>query len=208
MPLESSSTSSKLQPCKLTDDQLLAIGRLIRACAEIEDLINLYLCRIADISEAHAIILLGRISGASRLKLAETFAVTRGEAVAAQHKACFGDQRFSDITRCRNTVAHGILLGKTENGEIAFQIHEPQADEGRVIQTVDAYSPDAFKVLADRAEHLIPQFVDILMLGPSLQTRQSQALGPHRRARAQAKQKAKHAHPRPPSGSSGDTIPN
>jgi hypothetical protein len=42
-----SATGSKLLPCELSDAQLLAIGRLIRACAEIEDLVNLYLCNLA-----------------------------------------------------------------------------------------------------------------------------------------------------------------
>lgn len=195
MVINRSLKGSKLSPYTLSDDQLLAIGRLIRACAEIEDIINLYLCDLADIGLGQAIILLGRMSASSKLKIAETLASIEGGDASAIHKECFDNDHYFDIVRCRNTVTHGILLGKDEAGLIAFQVQETLGVEGtKIMLGVNAYDERAFKAFADQAEDVIPQLEARLKLQPSREKRRTQALDPHPKAQ---NSKTPNAKPKP-----------
>ncbi len=160
-----STVGSKLAPHTLSDSELLNIGRLIRACAEIEDIVTGYLCSLAKITHAQAIFLLGRASTSQRLAATRSFAVSQGEIAIKLYDECFGNDHYRDIIRCRNTVAHGRLLGKTEEGNIAFQVQETVGIEGeKVFLHVNAYPGDAFGAFAKMAESVIPQLVNRLHL--------------------------------------------
>lgn len=52
----------------IPDETLAAIGRLIGAFAEIEDLVTLYICNLAEISQSKAIVLLGRTAITWRIR--------------------------------------------------------------------------------------------------------------------------------------------
>jgi len=197
--LERSVKGSKLHPFALTDAQLLAIGRLIRACAEIDDIIHLYLCHLADIHDGQAIILLGRMSSSAKLKIAAQFCVSRDKALFDIHKECFDNEYYYGIVKLRNTVAHGILLGKTDEGTIAFQVQETiEVELNKVVMVVNAYEEGAFEVLARMAEGIIPQLETRLMLGKLRGERRARSLSPYQR-RTGRQQKAKHGrqHPKP-----------
>lgn len=59
-----------LEPATLTDRHYAAIGRLVRACAAIEDFVTLFICRMLDLSEGKAHLLLGVTPIRGRLEIA------------------------------------------------------------------------------------------------------------------------------------------
>ena len=115
-----SATESKLFPAKIPDEVYTAMGKIIRAFAEIEDLILLYLCRLAETPESVITLLLGRTPVSAKLKLAQYLARSRGKETLALHKEIF-TKEFSDALKKRNAIAHGTLLGVDENGAYAFK---------------------------------------------------------------------------------------
>lgn len=199
-----SSVPTDIHPYELEEAELLAIGRLVRATAYIEYLVTLYLCKLADITEGQAMVLLGRMQPSGRLKLAETFAQTKGKPFLALHKEAFDNEHYHGLITCRNTAVHGFLLGKTDNGRIAFIVQEPAgADDNKIYQTVRAYFPRDFGDAAAVAEGVIPQIIDRLELRPLLEKRRAQALSAHPKAsRQQAKPSAKRSRQRPASSGS------
>jgi hypothetical protein len=191
---------SELKPYKLTQKELRDIGRLIRACAEIEDIISLYLFKLANLPEGAGAVLMGRTPASARLKVLETFSLSKGGEALDLYRQAFDNDNYRAITRCRNTVAHGLLLGLTERKEIAFQVQELQGVDGHeAIVSVNAYSREAFGIMADQAEQIIPQMEHVFGLATLREKRRSQALDPHMKAQGKGKQKAKRERPPPPS---------
>lgn len=188
---ELSTTKVDVHPYDLTDDQLLGIGRLVRATARIEELITYYLCNLADLTIGQAIIILGRMPPSARLKLAETFAMAKGDNALILHKESFGNENYQALIRCRNTAVHGKLLGETSEGLVAFQVQETQGVEGvKIYATVNAYAHDSFANAAFVAEGVIPQLIEKLKLQPWLDKLQTRELDPHLKTRPKAKKKA------------------
>lgn len=200
MIINRSLKGSKLSPYTLSDEELLGIGRLISACAEIEDIINLYLCDLADLGLGQTIILFGRMSASSKLKIAETLASVDGGDAPAIHKECFDNEHYYDIVRCRNTVAHGILMGKDEGGLIAFQVQETLGVDGTTVSLcVNAYEGSAFQAYANQAEGVIPQLETRLKLQPSRERYRKRGLDPQPKAQQKKTQSVKPKRQRKPS---------
>jgi hypothetical protein len=183
MPPTYSAKASSIRPYKLTNDQLTAMGRLIRAFAEIEDIVNLRIALLARTSTANVAIFLGRAGLANRLKILKL--LSEGEGLQAEElfAQTFDNPAFLDLHSARNTLAHGRLLGLDEAGRITFQVIEPSAiDSDAVHLTAYAYSPELLADLAQRAEGLIPQMETDFGLTALRETRRAQALGPHSKA--------------------------
>jgi hypothetical protein len=172
------------------------IGRLIRACAEIEDIIGLHLNYLACIGEAESIILLGRLGAAAKLKMATTIAHMLGGEVQAVHDRCFDNEGFRGVMKCRNTVAHGLLLGVNDDGLLSFVTLDPAGgDEARLSMNVISYDPRHIGECADMAENSIPELERLLKLEAWRQKRRSRDLLPHRKAQTKEKQGAKQKRP-------------
>lgn len=174
-------------PCELPDDVLLGIGRLIRATAEIEDIISVHLCDVSSITEGLLVAFMGRTSAAQKLKFAEQFAKATHPHAAAAHKACFGES-YDRIIRCRNAVAHGLLLGQDARGNYAFRtasISEMET-EFLTVKAV-AYSGEAIIGAANAAEQIIPQMDEILRVKDKRQERLAQYRGHPPKALSRAK---------------------
>ena len=78
MPKSYSPESTHIKPTKINKETLAARGRLIRAFAEIEDLLTLHICNLTSVPEGRIIVLLGRTAMSKRLEIAEYFATTAG----------------------------------------------------------------------------------------------------------------------------------
>ena len=177
MVVQKSKVGSDITPYTLSDLELIAIGRIIRSCAEIEDIINLHLCRLIGISEAHSLMILGKSSISARLELAKKFSKTRGGRYVAIISECFGDPAFKDLIRCRNMLAHGVLLGRTQEDEIAFQIQEPIGiNEVELTVRVQSVSSSDLIALASMAERAIPKLEDRLKLTERREAKRRQPL--------------------------------
>ncbi len=195
-----SSKGTTLKPYALTKADLLGIGRLIRACAEIEDIIHLYLSQLADVPEGMAILLLGRLPSSARLKLIKALGEANGGKHPKLYREAFDNDDYRSIVKCRNAVAHGMLMGMTESGEIAFQSHDTQGfDDVKLYTTVNAWPPGAFDEYAHQAEDIIPQMEEAFGLKALRQKRRAQALSPHMKSQEKAKPKAKRERQPPPS---------
>src|SRR5688572_5544958 len=111
MPTTYSPKGTSIRPYELTAEQHAAIGRLVRACAEIEDIINLRLYDLADIIEGVGMVFLGRTSVVKRLELLRLLSQGRGSDAYDLYKQAFDNTDYRDLVSMRNTVAHGYLLG-------------------------------------------------------------------------------------------------
>lgn len=154
---------SSINPYQLTEEQLFAIGRVIRACAEIEHIATLYLYKLARIEIGTGEILVGRQSMRTKLAMARNFAVGTGGAELATFKECFERPEFDSLMKFRNVMAHGTLLGKTDMGFVAFQVADQvEHSNNSVSLEVITYSDETFAIFADMANYVIPQIENAL----------------------------------------------
>lgn len=180
MPTTYSAKSSSLAPYTLTEAQHAAIGRMIRACAEIEDIINLRLAHLADITEGMVLVFLGRSSITKRLAILQLISQAKGVLAEKLFAEAFDNPDFRDLQECRNAVAHGNLLGVDEDGNIAFGVVELQGiDSQKVHMTAHCFHPDSFEILASMAEGVIPQMERAFGLTALRQKRREKVLAPH-----------------------------
>ena len=187
MPKVYSSTPTELQPTTIDDDTLLQIGKLVRATAEIEDLITLYICCLAEISASKAIVLLGRTAVTRRLEIAEYLAGMVGPHVTKLHNDNF-NAAFSDVLSCRNAVVHGVLMGITPEGRYAFLTAKTvETTIPSAFQIVESYLPSDIKTFAAMAEEAIPILETNLKLQPLRAERLQRPLVPHRKGRRRGK---------------------
>ena len=196
MPVEYSKTGSSIRPFTVSNDLFAEMGRIIRACSEIEDIIALHLCNLAKIGEAESLILLGRVPVSAKLRMAATIANAVGGEVATVHNRCFDNDDFKQLMKCRNTVAHGLLLGQNDEGGLAFRTVDPAgADAARLNINVISWDIGAFGHFAEMAENSIPELERLLGLQAWRKRRREQDLLPHRKSQPKEKQGAKQQPP-------------
>lgn len=179
-----SAEGSNLQPGKLSDNALLAIGRLVRAFAEIDNIAAMYLCDLANIDENLATVMIGRATISSRIAMAGEIAKTVSQEAVDRHMKAFGGE-FQDCLTCRNAVAHGHLLGIAHGNLYAFLTDmrlDPREIGSPVIKTVISYSEDALQAFAEIAENGLPKLIEKLELEERLEARLQRRLLPHRKA--------------------------
>jgi hypothetical protein len=188
-----------LTQAALDDRTLLAIGRIIRACAEIEDTINLFICNLANISESTMVVLLGQTPISKRVEIAQYLAKMRPDEASKAAEHVFTDAFFS-LLHCRNTVAHGVLLGRTQDGSWAFLTSRTQPPiVGSAFQEALVYSPKSLGEFAATAEQAIPRLEQFLRIEGPRRSRHERPLSPHRKGLRQQKQASGPKPPRSPS---------
>jgi hypothetical protein len=200
MPSTYGATHETTQPVVLSDEVLLAIGRLIRAFADIEELLGLFISAHTKLNQSQAVIVLGGTQLTRRLAMAEQIATIAGGEHLDRFNACFKNDWFRDAHTCRNVVAHGILLGETPDGEIAFLTNKTDQPSGNsTVQIVGSYLPKAIIANAETSASNLEPMAQTLGLQSWLKRHQPQALGPHRKGRLQSGQGGKQAPPPPSS---------
>jgi hypothetical protein len=188
-----------VDPVPLDERALLTIGRIIRACAEMEDLVNLFICNLAEISETKMVVMLGKTNLRTRAQIAEYFSKLNTPQAQELAKWAFSDG-FWNIQTCRNCIAHGVLLGKDEDGHWTFLTSRTETPEGTsAIQLVAGYTIEHLEEVARVAEEAIPQYEDRLRLKGLRQARYGRPLSPHRKGLPQQKRGAKPPRPQKPS---------
>jgi hypothetical protein len=187
-----------VKPIALGDDILLAIGRLIRACAEMEDMLTLFLCDLVQMPEGQFVVLLGRTPVSVKVRLAEQFAEAMSPGAHEAFKLCFGNDDSKSIFRMRNAVAHGLLLGETDEGRIAFRAAETVGMEGtKVSILVTSFAPEDFASIARQAEDALPKIENILKLQEQRAERRARPLDPHRKSQKAQQAAKRERRPRP-----------
>jgi hypothetical protein len=184
-----------LKKAKLTQPLFLAIGKLVRALAEIEDMVDLHICNLAELSESQAMIILGRTAVTRRLEIAERLAMLRNDAAIDVHKAVF-NSTYYDLVDCRNAVAHGTLMGKAE-GRLYF-LASPSGvkpNDGRAPRDVLSYEPRQIIANAEAAQQLVPHYEQHLKVEELRAERLRRPLTPHPKGLNQGRVKPQRQPP-------------
>ncbi|WP_156029827.1 hypothetical protein [Sphingomonas sp. URHD0057] len=173
-----------------------AIGRVVRACAEIEELITMFIAEQARITDGTVAILLGQTALSKKLSIANYLAAARGPEIRAQYENCITPM-FKEIIQCRNAVVHGQLLGKSEDGHWAFlsvRTEEP-AEVGKSVQLVFSFSRADLVLYADEAKKAVELIEKSLEYEGLRILRRGRSLEPHRKSQPKAKPAAKRKRP-------------
>ena len=190
-----SSTPVKLKQARLTIKVLTSIGRLVRACAELDDILTLYICSLAEVSESHGAILLGRTPVSKKVEIAQYLAKMRGKIITEVHGNLF-NTRYDEAIECRNVVAHGVFRGKGEDGRLYFRTSKSDEPIGKAAgKRVYGYTPNTINAIAISAEKLVPIFEKTLMLSALREKRLQQPVGAHPKGLSQSR---RTSTPKPP----------
>lgn len=200
MPRIYSDTPASVKPCKLKQKELAYIGRVIRAVAEIEDLIGLFILRLSRMGESAAVVLLGRTQLSRKLEMARYLSAVDGPVAAKLYKDHFASDGFQDLIDCRNAVAHGILIGVTTDKRYCFLTAKTSPpDPSSAYQLVLSYRSQDLQEHARYAEEMVPAIEDNLQLRPWREQRLGRPL--LGRAPGQTQPSKKPKPPRPPRSS-------
>jgi hypothetical protein len=175
---------TSLTDVTLDDGILRNIGRIFIGAAELEDVVTLYLCSLAKLSEGHVVMLLGRAALSKKFELARNFAKAHGEKELERFKATLGNEHLQAMLEFRNTLAHGAMLGLTKEGRIAFRTAR-QIDQNTtsVTMEVNSYLPEEFQHCADSFETVIPWLESELQVNEARAAHKTNELGPHTKAK-------------------------
>lgn len=156
----------------LTDEALSAIGAIVRVCADLEDIINLWICKLNRSAEAASTVILGRSAISTKLNIAESLAKLAGGEVLELHKAAF-DDNITRLLHCRNAVAHGILMGHTDEGRYVFGTNSTIGyEDHNLAQRAHAYSSGTLREIADAAKQRVAAMDGLLGLAQLRSRRQ------------------------------------
>jgi hypothetical protein len=184
-----------ITPREQSDEELLVIGRIVRASAGLEDCLNLWICKLAKCDEATSAVMLNRSNIATKLSIAEGLAKLTSKDAAELHKTAF-DSAINQLLSCRNAVAHGAFAGETDDGAAAFVTnvnfdYKPANLERRA----DCYSIGNLNVIAMSAERRVSQLDDLLGLRALRKKRQWQHALLQQAGQPKGKQDAKQKRP-------------
>lgn len=175
----------ELKPATLAEPLLTAIGRLVRACAEIEDMVDLFIMNLAEVNESRMTILLGRTAITRRIEMAEALAMLREDDALAVHKKAF-DSGYYDTIDCRNAVAHGTLMGADVDGRLYFLTSTTAKPEnGRARRQVLSYLPEQIIDFGKYAEDKIGILAPLLQVQELRKARLERPLAPHPKGQPQ-----------------------
>lgn len=186
MPRTYGSKELEVKPADLPNEVLLAIGCLVRAVAEMEDILDLFIGNLAGLSESRTTIMLGRTAISRKLETAHELAKTREDKALEHFKTAF-DEGFNDILECRNVVAHGKFLGKTEEGYAFLTANPGPVRDDSKIRIVVSYSARTIVALAHLAEIRLPEMERYLQLEERRAERLLRPLLPHSKAQPRGK---------------------
>lgn len=179
------SEPAPVKPAILPDDVLLSIGKLVRACAEIEDILDLFISGLAGIDESKTGILLGRTAMTRRIEIALELANLRTDGAAKLHAKAF-DTMWDDIVFCRNAIAHGSFMGETEHG-FAFRTAIPGPIKGETkLRTVVVFPAATIHDFATIATKRVPELERLFEVVAQRIERQTRSLLPHKKAQPRA----------------------
>ncbi len=150
----------QLVPEPLSDEMFIAIARVIRVCAEIEDCLNFAICSFAQISETNMLVFLGKSPIRAKAEIAEKLATLRPDGALVAFKRCWTTQ-VEKLVKHRNVLAHGVYVGKAKSGAFAFLSSEthlaPRDNKTSMGQSVFTYTPQILTKAYDEAAAWIPE---------------------------------------------------
>ena len=182
--------STDIEVADLPVEALLCVGRIIRAVAEIENIVTLYLSTLAKLSDGHAVILFGREGYAKKIELARKFASAHGQEKLDEFKLHLENDAIKNVMEMRNVLAHGSYLGRTGDGRWAFQtVRQLELRSTEVVVEAISFGDQDFEHCAATSEELVEILETELRVKGARHQRRSGALGRHTKARTPRKAK-------------------
>ena len=175
------------------------MGRLLRACADFETLLDIYIRRLCNIPKAEYDFLIGKTPVSAKISTAVSLAAIRGE--TDNIRGVFSTE-LEDIIDCRNTLAHGSYQGLVNGLWPIYGVsrHTTQ-DKVRKGGTSICYPADLVRQYADFLNEKIPIFAKAFRVESSPDKFEPPCLFPHPKSQPQRPQSKK---PRNQPQSSGE----
>lgn len=188
MKIPRANQPSKLSRTTISDETHADIGRLIRAFAEIDDMLTAHISDLAHTSESRGSVLLGRSPISTKIAVALYLAKMEDQTAIDVHNSVFDADEFKHSLKCRNAVAHGALLGENENGELSFLTTTTlNPDNDAASMEVLSYTPDRIKACANAMTDAVPRIEKVLKLSALRERRLLRSLEPHPKGQNQQK---------------------
>ncbi len=150
-----SSEESDVRFYEYDTEALVAIGTIVRAFADIDSFLPIYIANLIDADPSKVAIILGRAAISAKIECAGHLAGIKSEKAKGKHNLVF-NKKFHDLLRCRNDVAHGELIGINESDQICFATTEYiKNNESTPHFTIVAYTLDDLKRNAGGAIELL-----------------------------------------------------
>jgi hypothetical protein len=132
--------------------------------------------------------LLGVMPLRSRLEIARDEALIYGEDGPETYQNWLADPALATILDCRNALAHGLLIGQTKAGSLAFRtITRTNVEQGRIGREILIYDIETIEECVQVAEMAVSDLAVGLKLQALLETRRTQPLVPHPKSQPQKK---------------------
>lgn len=176
---------------------LREIGRLVRACAEIEDCIFIAITALCEINEGKSTVLLGRVAISTALVKVQQ--LTKQYAPQLHGNLSLLVKNYiTELLQARNGVVHGVYIG-CKDGQYSFLsniIFEPIDEQTH--KKVFSYTEKYIASCANVAEEVIEKLVDLYGIPVLRAGRYKQhlvGLPPLPKKAQQQAKKAKPPHP-------------
>jgi hypothetical protein len=185
----------------MPDSLLKDIGRLVRATAEIEDIIFIAITALVQTTEGKSSVLLGRIAVTTALVKLQQLTTQYAPNLSPTLKTIISD-RIRPLLQVRNAVAHGVYIGFHEDHYefLSNIIFEPEDEQTH--KKVFSYSEAYVRSAAGVAEELIEGLVQLYGLPVLRARRYERGLLGQPPQKKSAQPTPKTAKPKPPRGSS------
>lgn len=89
-----------------------AVGRIVRACSDLELLLDLFIVKLTGIDQSTYYTIIGQLALRNKIEKLKTIAEERG--LSAPVGAALND-KVDEALFLRNVVAHGAYMGLTQN---------------------------------------------------------------------------------------------
>ena len=168
--------------CGMDDVSLHAAGILIRACAEIEYTLEVYIACNCSLNGSSTSLLVSPLAMRRKLEIGGYLTAMASDENKAAWDSIF-TKEFDEIIQCRNAIAHGVLFGIDEDGLYNFKTARTDIpSDGKAINLVRGYHRDFIMGAAKKAKLLAAELPDLLSIRTSFDKSLEGPLLPHRKA--------------------------
>lgn len=192
-----SAEPSKLKFEPLDVATLIAIGRIIRGTAEIEDCVSWFICTLTKLNEGPVKLMMGKSTISSRIALAKELARTTSDEATTAYESAI-TEALTDVVSVRNVLAHGRYLGVTGSGLWAFRWEAAikGQENGSFRAIVHCYNTEALDTWANFIESEIPRIEKVLRIEALRQGPREQDLRPLPAAQSKGPKAKERQHQR------------
>ena len=152
----------------LPDDFANVIGRLLRACAEFEFLVDLFLRRLTNLTWHQYSSILGQNSISRKRKLAAELAKQRGDGAAM----ALGTASYTGLDQtiqARNVLSHGKYIGMHKEKACFYTFRPSKSDDYRSGNLGHLYDLPTLQLWTDTLEKNLGPVAETLSVDKDLE---------------------------------------